>query len=328
MDAFKQIVVWMMLASTIGCQRPGPVQQSLEHNTDRKTSTSETTAAAAPVAPLELPSGFPAQSKNLLRSKNEPVETEHQMSLDELLLFFPTKFPDGNWNPDNLRFEEVWMTSEDGTQIHGWYCPCENPQAYVLYAHGNAGNLSHRSGLLVRLQNQLQVASLIFDYRGYGRSEGRPTVSGAIADTQAASKFLANHVGVDESEIVLMGRSLGAAIVIQVASETQPRGLVVESTFSSLKQIASHHYPKLAWLVPKTKLDSGTAIASYNGRLLQSHGTHDQTIPIQLGRELFDAANDPKSFIKIQHADHNDEMPGHYYDSLNEFFDNLPRQRE
>ena len=97
--------------------------------------------------------------------------------------------------------------------------------------------------------------------------------------------------------------------------------MVVESTFSSLKQIAAHHYPKLAWLVPKNKLESATAISSYNGRFLQSHGTHDRTIPIKLGKDLFEAANEPKWFMKIRQADHNDPMPNSYYDALGKFID-------
>lgn len=307
--------ILVLLASIVGCRNADPKTTSRESETT-KTQTLESISANAPAAIIPTPS--------TPESENAPVESEHQPSLDELLLFFPTKYPDGNWEPDNIDFEDVWIDSDDGTRIHGWYCPCEKPRAYLLYAHGNAGNLSHRTQLLRRLQTQLRVTTLIFDYRGYGRSDGMPTTSGAIADTRAASQFLAHRVGVDESQLVLMGRSLGGAMAIQVASETQPKGLVVESSFSSLKQVASLHYPKLAWLVPKNKLDSNAAIASYTGSFLQSHGTHDRTIPYKSGVELFSSANEPKSFIKIQNADHNDDLPDNYYDKLERYLGRLP----
>lgn len=252
----------------------------------------------------------------------------HQPSLDELLLFFPTKHPQGNWDPQDLVFEDVWITTKDRTRIHGWYCPAENPRAVLLFAHGNAGNLSDRSALMTYFQKQLRVTSLIFDYRGYGRSEGRPTVAGAITDGVAAAKFLAQRAGIDESELVLMGRSLGGAVVVQIARDIQPRGLIIESTFPSLKQIAKHHYSKLAWLVPKSKLDSKSAIADYKGSLLQSHGTVDQVIPLELGVELFDAANEPKRFIEIQNADHNDPSPQSYYLAVEKFLEDLSEQRK
>jgi alpha/beta superfamily hydrolase len=328
MKSNRRFAALMVLAFLIGCQNAEIEHVSLEPNAGNKAQSAESTALVAPAALQDSPSTTPELSENALSSDNAAPVPEYQPSVDELLLFFPTKYPDGNWKPNNLDFEDVWITSGDGTRIHGWYCPCKNPRAYVLYAHGNAGNLSHRSALMSRLQAQLRVSALIFDYRGYGRSDGMPTISSVIADARAASKFLAQRAGVNESELVLMGRSIGGAIAIQLASDTQPRGLIVESSFSSLKQVASHHYPKLAWLVSRKKLDSRTAIASYTGHLLQSHGTHDQTIPYESGVELYDAANDPKSFIKIQNADHNDSMPNSYYDALNNFFDDLPRQRE
>lgn len=258
----------------------------------------------------------------------ETQPAEHEPSLDELLLFFPTKHPRGNWKPHDLVFEDVWITAKDGTRIHGWFCPCENPRAVVLFAHGNAGNLSDRAALMTYFQKQLRLTTLIFDYRGYGRSEGRPTVSGVISDGLAAANFLEKHAGIDKSELVLMGRSLGGAIVVQIAPEIQPRGLIIESTFSSLKQIAKHHYSMLAWLVPRNKLDSKTAIAGYKGHLLQSHGAADQVIPFDLGVELFNAANEPKQFIELENADHNDSPPKSYYKQLSNFLESLPTQRK
>ncbi len=327
----KNLILLAVVVLTVGCESSETNQLSLESNVRFETESIESAISVSPApsqessaASQESSVATPEFSQIPLPSDGEPTVSEYQPSIDELLLFFPTKYPSGNWNPDSLDFEDVWITSDDGTRIHGWYCPCKNPRAYVLYAHGNAGNLSDRSALMTRLQNELRVAVLIFDYRGYGRSDGMATTSGVIADTRAAAKFLASRAGVDNSKLVLMGRSLGGAVVIQVATEIQPRGLIVESSFSSLKQVAVHHYPKLAWLVPRKKLDSRAAIASFVGPLFLSHGTHDRTIPYQSGTDLFAAANEPKSFFTIQNADHNDQMPAEYYSALSKFIDELP----
>lgn len=245
-------------------------------------------------------------------------------TLDELLLFFPMKFPEGNWKPNDLEFEDVWFKSDDGTRIHGWYCPCKKPRAILLYAHGNAGNLTYDRELMRLLQQRLRVATLSFDYRGYGRSEGVPTVEGVLKDARAARSFLAERSRVRASKIVLMGRSLGGAIATRLAAETPARGLVLESTFSSLKDVASHHYPRLAWLVPADKLDSVSHLAKHQGPLLQSHGDGDQVVPFSLGKKLFEAAKGPREFMRIADADHNDPLPAEYYKRLDRFIEKLP----
>jgi uncharacterized protein len=187
-------------------------------------------------------------------------------TLDELLLFFPAKYPEGNWEPKGLRFEDARFTAKDGTRIHGWYCPCEKPRAVLLLAHGNTGHLSYLSGLLQYFQNDLRVTTLAFDYRGYGRSDGVATVEGVLEDARAARSFLANRAGVKEAEIVLMGRSLGGAVVVQLAAENAPRGLVLESTFSSLGDVASHHYGAAAsLLIPADRLNSAAADRALQG---------------------------------------------------------------
>jgi fermentation-respiration switch protein FrsA (DUF1100 family) len=245
-------------------------------------------------------------------------------TLDESLLFHPSRFPDGDWKPKGLNFEDAWFRAKDGTRLHGWYCPCDKPRAILLFAHGNAGNLSHRSSRMQYLQKDLRVTVFIFDYRGYGRSEGVPTVEGILQDSRAARTLLARRAEVKESQIVLMGRSLGGAVVVQLASESPARGLILESTFSSLKDVAAHHFPRLAWLVPTNKLDSLSQIKRYKGPLLQSHGDADGTVPYALGMKLFQAANDPKEFVTVRGGDHNDPQPAEYYKQLDRFIGDLP----
>ena len=165
---------------------------------------------------------------------------------------------------------------------------------------------------------------MVFDYRGYGRSEGVPTVTGILQDGRAARTKLAQEARIPEEEIVLFGRSLGGAVMVQLAAESPPRGLVLESTFASLREVADYLAPGFAWIVPQEKLDSRTAIAAYPGPLLQSHGEADSTIPFASGRRLFDSAPGPKEFLAIPGADHNDGQGPAYYERLMAFLDGLP----
>lgn len=240
-------------------------------------------------------------------------------TLDELILFFPTKFPTGNWSPGDLQFQDVYFSAEDGTRLHAWYCPTASPRAVILIAHGNAGHVASRAAWLRYLQKRLNVSVLMFDYRGYGRSEGTPTVEGALQDAMAARAKLCELAAIEESQMLLMGESLGGAIVVQLAVKSPPRGLILQSTFSSLRDVAKVHFPKLAWLVPKDKLNSAGQIASFHGPLLQSHGTADRTIPFASGQKLFRTANEPKHFVAVQNADHNNWLTEAYLESLDKF---------
>ena len=194
----------------------------------------------------------------------------------------PSNIPRGTGSRHGLDFEDAAFQADDGTKLHGWYCPSKDPRAVILYAHGNGGNLSYDAWLMKHLQKELRVTVLDFDYRGYGKSEGKPTVEGVLKDARAARKFLATRAGVKESSIVLMGRSLGGAVVVQLAAESRPRGLILESTFSSLKEVAAHHLGSLAEMVPQDRLNSVAQLARYDGPLLQSHGDADRVIPFAL----------------------------------------------
>jgi len=248
-------------------------------------------------------------------------------SLDELLLFYPAHYPSGDWERKGLGQEDIWFQAADGTRLHGWFFPNAGARATVLYLHGNAGNLSHRATLLAHLRDRLNISIFIPDYRGYGRSAGTPTVSGVLSDARAARKTLAAQAGIDEAEVTLMGRSLGGAIAVQLAAELNPAALILESTFNSLQAMAKEHYTFLSWLVPEAKLNSEAAIRNYSGPLLQSHGDRDSIVPLSLGRALFMAASEPKHFVLIPGANHNDPQPASYYKTLGEFLDSLPQQK-
>lgn len=295
-----------------GCQSPadlGGRLQQLALSPSPSTDRADSEAVAAENLPaLELPA-----------SPQSDEEIRQRRSLDELLLFHPTPYPHGDWNPPELRFEDAWMVSADGKKLHGWYCPVGQPRAHVLFLHGNAGNVAGWSQYARLLQEKLKVTTLLLDYRGFGRSEGKPTVDGVLADARAARAELARLGDVDESQVVLMGRSLGGAVAIQLAAEKSPRGLIVESSFSSLKSAAHVHFPGLSWMVPKDRLDSVSAMSKFKGPLLLSHGDADQVIPFTHGEALFSAAAEPKQFIRIPGGGHNDPPPVEYVLQLNQF---------
>ena len=248
--------------------------------------------------------------------------------LDELILFQPAKYPAGDWSPPGLTFEDVELKSANGTKLHAWFCPCENARASVLFLPGHTGHLASRAEFMKVLQKKLKVASLIVDYRGYGKSEGKPTIEGAIADVRAASRELATRTGVNEKDLIVWGRSLGGALAVQLAAQTQPRGVIVQSSFSSLKEVAAEHFPKLAWMVGKKRLNSAETIAKFKGSLLQCHGTNDRVISFESGSRLFNAANEPKQFLKLDGLGHNDQTPMSFFLKVDEFIATLSGKPE
>ena len=246
------------------------------------------------------------------------------MAFENSLIYFPMKFPEGNWHPGGIAVEDAWFTAADGTKIHGWYAPHRQPRAVVLFCHGNGGNITHRAEEIRALHDRVGAAVLAMDYRGYGKSEGKPDERGVLADARAARTWLANKAGVAENRIVLMGESLGGAVAVDLAADGA-RALILENTFSSVPDVAAHHYP---WapvrVLMRTRFDSAAKIRSYHGPLYQSHGDRDSLVPLELAKRLFDAANEPKQFLLVEGAEHNDPRPPQYYDKLREFLDGAP----
>jgi fermentation-respiration switch protein FrsA (DUF1100 family) len=224
-----------------------------------------------------------------------------------------------------LVFEDAWFAAPDGIRLHGWYCPHPQPRAIVLYAHGNAGNLTYFTDTMRVLQQRLGVSAMIFDYRGYGKSEGVPTEAGVLMDARAARAWLAQRANVAECEIVLMGRSLGGGVMVDLASHYPPRALILESTFTSLTDVAQYKLPGLPVRdLMRNRFDSASKIAHYYGPLLQSHGDADPLIPISQARRLFAAANEPKWFVAISGAKHNWTPTEEYIVELDRFLGILP----
>ncbi len=212
-------------------------------------------------------------------------------------------------SPDaiGLEFEEVQIGTPDGERLHGWWVPPpRTPRGVVLYCHGNGGNVANVMSLLPALHGR-DLAVLAFDYRGYGRSTGRPNEAGTYVDVAAAHDYLVHERGVDPDHILLWGRSLGGAIALHRAVELsarpegeRPAGLVLESTFSTLPDVAAGHFPLLPvrWLI-RPQYRSVERIGDLRIPLLQAHAEEDEIVPYELGRALFEAAPEPKQFVKV-----------------------------
>lgn len=203
-----------------------------------------------------------------------------------------------------LEHEDVWLQTEDGVRIHGWYLPHPGARRVLLFFHGNAGNISHRQTSL-EIFHRLGINLLILDYRGYGRSEGRPSEAGLYRDARAAWDYLVGLRGVAPSDIIVFGRSLGGAVAAQLASRVQPGALILESTFSSARDLAREIYPILSWLiVPCFDFDTVERLGAASCPVLVVHSRDDEIIPFALGRRVFEAAREPKAFHELR-GDHN-----------------------
>jgi fermentation-respiration switch protein FrsA (DUF1100 family) len=243
-------------------------------------------------------------------------------------VFRAARYPHGNWTPAGFKFEDAWFEAEDGTRLNGWYCPHENPAAVVLLAHGNAGNMTAYADALGVLHDRHRLSVMVFDYRGYGKSEGEPDEQGILDDARAARHWLARRANVEEADIVLMGHSLGGGVVVDLAATDGARGLVLVNTFTSLPEVASHHFPLVpARMLMQNRLDSIAKIESYHGPLLLAHCERDRTIPFTQGQRLFARANEPKRFVVTAGTGHDDLLPEDFQKSLDEFLGSLPSPR-
>ncbi len=204
-----------------------------------------------------------------------------------------------------LEYEELQLKTGDGLTLHGWFIPTRNPRATLLFCHGNAGNISHRMESIA-IFHQLGLNVLIFDYRGYGQSEGKPSEQGTYLDAEAAWDYLTQQKNIPPNQIILFGRSLGAAIASRLASTRQPLGLIVESAFSSVPDMAAHYYPYLpVRLISRFRYDTQQHVENISSPILVIHSPDDEIIPYSNGQQLFAAAGEPKQFLSI-HGGHND----------------------
>lgn len=240
-------------------------------------------------------------------------------------IFQPAKFPAREWNQTAVLTQDVYFAADDGTRLHGWYVRHPEPKGHALLLHGNAGNVTVMAESLRMLNRRHNLAVLAIDYRGYGRSEGEPTEEGILLDARAARKWLAEKEGIAESDVILMGYSLGGGVAVDLAAKDGARGLVLSSTFTSLPDVAQHHvrWLPMSWLMT-LRMNSLEKIKDYRGPLLLSHGNADEVIPYQQGLALYQAAPGPKKLITVQGGKHADPQPEEYRAALDQFIAELP----
>lgn len=206
------------------------------------------------------------------------------------------------------RVERVTFTTDDGLTLNGWFVPASTGIATltVIVFNGNAGNRAYRADLAAGLA-RAGVASLLFDYRGYGGNPGSPSEEGLALDARAARRYVDARADVSRDRIVYFGESLGAAAAVRLALEQPPRALVLRSPFTSLVDTGRFHYPFLPvrWLL-KDRFPSIERISRVGCPVLVIAGGQDSIIPTAQSRRLFEAASDPKQFVILDGADHND----------------------
>lgn len=271
------------------------------------------------------------------------------MLFEDRFIYFPSKYPEGDWDVGRLqaaragepsaKIEDVWMTAADGVRLHGWYCTppsqtdgeeqssLSSSRMTLLWFHGNAGNLSHRYPVIEKLLKQ-KIAVFIIDYRGYGRSEGSPSEEGLYTDARAAWDYLAMERKVPPGNIIIFGDSLGGAVAIELATKVEAAGLIVQSSFTSIKDMAAEVMPFMPTFILRTRMDSINKIARVRSPKLFIHSPADELVPYRLGRRLFDAASWPKQFYEVQGASHNetDTTGGRaYFDAIGDFVRDIAR---
>lgn len=237
------------------------------------------------------------------------------------LIYFPASSIAYTPEDIGLEYEPVNFGTADGVQLHGWFVPNDRARGTILFQHGNAGNISGRLET-IRLLHGLEMNVFIYDYRGYGISDGSPSEQGTYQDALAAWNYLSEEKNIAADRIIVMGRSLGGAIAAWLTGRVRPAGLILESTFTSVPDLGAEVYPifPVRWLA-RFEYDTEKMVQDIGVPLLIAHSPEDDLIPFTHGQRLFRSANEPKTFLEME-GGHNDgffETGRRYRETLNQF---------
>lgn len=245
--------------------------------------------------------------------------------LERTFIFFPTREIIDTPESVGLTYEDVYFDTGGGQQLNGWFIPGTGCSGVTwLWFHGNGGNIGHRVEEIGQIHQRLGVNLFIFDYQGYGKSEGRPSEQATYDDARAALRYLYGRSDVARNRIVYFGRSLGAAVSVELAVAHPPMGIVLVAPFASLAEMARVAYSRIpfaSWLAGN-RYNSLARINQVAVPSIFIHGEHDEIVPVSQGQMLYQAANQPKRFLALSGAGHNDTNTaggGHYWDGLTEF---------
>lgn len=237
--------------------------------------------------------------------------------LESRSVFFPTKNIEFTPEFINLPFEDIYIETEDKLKINGWFIPYGGAKYTVLLCHGNAGNIADRLDK-ISLLHRLGVNIFIIDYRGYGKSQGRPSESGIYLDAKRAYDYLINSRNIRPENIILYGESLGGAVAINLASEVKIAGLILEGAFSKGRDMAKKIYPFLPPLLFSNKFDSLIKIKKIEAAKLFIHSKDDEIVPFALAQKLYNTAKEPKRLVEVA-GSHNNA----FLDSQQTFFSSI-----
>jgi fermentation-respiration switch protein FrsA (DUF1100 family) len=234
-------------------------------------------------------------------------------------MFFPSAYPAGDWNASALTPVPVnkAFVTDDGLKLHGWLFRASGPnRPLVIWCHGNGGNITDRADVAARLTRR-GLSVLLFDWRGYGRSEGKPSENGLYHDAEAAYNFATKSLGVSPGDIVMYGESLGGPYAARVASQRKVRCVIIENSFPSLAAMGNAIYGPvpIGWFAPFAM----TTLRWLNDAhvpVLVMHGRRDNVIPFRLGLQLYDGLRVPKEMLVSAKAGHDEiaEVEGERYD--------------
>lgn len=246
------------------------------------------------------------------------------MFFEEKFIFFPDKYPAGNWAlPSGA--EDVYITTSDKLELHAWWIPNEKATHTFLWLHGNAGNITHRKYILEQLRT-LDINILMLDYRGYGRSEGVPSEKGLYTDAEAVHDFLVSIKNIPPRNIIVFAQSLGTPVGAELMLRRECGGAILEAPFTNAKEMAMKIIPiPLGWAI-KSEFDTLSKIKKINKPILIVHGTADDIVPFEHGKRIFESANPPKTFVELPNIGHNDQWENankKYLDSIKTFLASL-----
>ena len=224
---------------------------------------------------------------------------------EDRFIYFPGKEISQTPAAIGLTFSEHQFTSADSLILHGWYMPHPSARFTLLHLHGNAGNISHRLSLY-RRWHSLGLSVFAFDYRGYGKSAGEATEAGLYEDAKSARAYVMQNLGVSASRLIISGRSLGAAVAVKLATEQGSAGVVLETPFTNISDMAAYHYPwlPLRWLA-RSSFDTATMMRDLHAPLLLISAITDRIAPASMADHIFTVASQPKRHIRLA-GGHND----------------------
>lgn len=244
--------------------------------------------------------------------------------IEKRSIYFPMKGIFTSPGTVGLSYEEIYFETSDSKRLNGWFIPNDKAKFTVIFCHGNAGNISHRIEKILLL-HRLGLNIFIFDYRGYGKSQGSPCELGLYKDAIAAYGYLTKEREVSEDNIILYGESIGGVVAIELAHKTKARALITEETFTSIKDMTKIAYPFLPHFIFSSRFNGISKIREVKCPKLFIHSIDDEIVPFYLGEKLFNAAKSPKKFLRIR-GSHNTaflDSEEQFTEGIKSFLDDL-----